>query len=248
MTDLRPGNVLVDPLHLGSPNETTLLAEESELLSAWTKWAASMGSTPAVMQINHPGRQSAPGAGTRSFFAKTVAPSAIPLDIGPGYIARAARALILGTPRALEESEIADVVAKFARAAALAAKAGFQGVQVHAAHGYLLAQFLSAKSNHRTDRYGGDARSRARIVTEVIHAVRQATPAGFCVGIKLNSADQMGGDASDVIEQVKMIVEAGVDFIEISGGSWEKTLVCPSMICRDHVANKVLDVFWYRKP
>ncbi|KKY26679.1 putative fmn binding [Diplodia seriata] len=86
----------------------------------------------------------------------------------------------------------------------------------------LTATFLTAKSNQRTDRYGGSARNRARIVVEVVEAIRKATPAGFCVGVKLNSTDRQTAEAlRDSIEQIEAIAEAGIDFLEISGGSYE---------------------------
>jgi 2,4-dienoyl-CoA reductase-like NADH-dependent reductase (Old Yellow Enzyme family) len=118
--------------------------------------------------------------------------------------------------------DIEHVVKQFVDCSRLAFKSGFQGVEIHAAHGYLLAQFLSAQSNRRTDRYGSSAEGRARIVVEIINAIRKALPSHFCVGIKLNSTDHQSREAlSDFVVQLKMIVEAGVDFVEISGGSYE---------------------------
>ena len=122
--------------------------------------------------------------------------------------------------------EIETVVSQFARAARVVADAGFDGVEIHAAHGYLLSQFLSGKVNKREDGYGGDARGRARIVAEVVRAVREETKGveGFCVGVKVNSVDFQGeGDRElrEWVEQVGVMVEAGVDFVEVSGGSFE---------------------------
>jgi 2,4-dienoyl-CoA reductase-like NADH-dependent reductase (Old Yellow Enzyme family) len=131
-------------------------------------------------------------------------------------------------------AEIETVVAQFASAARLCAEAGFDGVEVHAAHGYLLSQFLSKKTNRRGDGYGGDARARARVVVEVVRAVREATRGvlgegrGCCVGVKLNSVDPQseGGEMADCVEQLRAVVEAGVDFVEVSGGSFEDPKVC----------------------
>ncbi len=122
--------------------------------------------------------------------------------------------------------EIETVISQFARAARVVADAGFDGVEIHAAHGYLLSQFLSAKVNKREDGYGGDARGRARLVAEVVRAVREETKGkeGFCVGVKVNSVDFQGeGDRElrEWVEQVGVMVEAGVDFVEVSGGSFE---------------------------
>jgi 2,4-dienoyl-CoA reductase-like NADH-dependent reductase (Old Yellow Enzyme family) len=133
--------------------------------------------------------------------------------------------------------EIEGVVSQFARAARLCAEAGFDGVEVHAAHGYLLSQFLSSKSNRRGDGYGGDARGRARMLVEVVRAVKEATKGfkGFCVGVKLNSVDhQSEGEMRDCVEQVRAVVEAGVDFVEVSGGSYEDPKV--SLFCCSAVA------------
>jgi 2,4-dienoyl-CoA reductase-like NADH-dependent reductase (Old Yellow Enzyme family) len=89
-------------------------------------------------------------------------------------------------------------------------------------HGYLLAQFLSPKTNHRTDKFGGSPAKRAEIILRIIQRVRQATSRSFCIGIKLNSVDASSSDSmSDTIEQIGLIVEAGIDFLEISGGTYE---------------------------
>lgn len=183
------------------------------------------------MQINHPGRQSALGAGSRSIFAKTIAPSPIPLHLGDGLIARAASCVVFGCPREMKQTDIDSVIQQFAHTSRLAAKAGFQGVEIHAAHGYLLAQFLSAQTNKRTDSYGGSAAARAKIVVEVIKAIRGSVPDKFCVGIKLNSVDhQSANELKECVEQLKLIVEAGVDFLEISGGTYENTTVSTSYL------------------
>lgn len=222
------GNVQVNTTHLGGPADTAVNAHvpESRLLETWRAWAQACGSTPAVMQLNHPGRQSPYGAGTRGFFEKTVAPSAVPLRLGDGVLPSLVSRLVFGTPREMTVGEIRDTVAEFARAAALAAEAGFAGVEVHAAHGYLLAQFLSPRSNRRTDEYGGSPVKEARIVVEIIRAIREATPKGFCVGIKLNSVDHQSADAlADCMVQLEEIRKAGVDFLEISGGTYENPSV-----------------------
>lgn len=114
-------------------------------------------------------------------------------------------------------------VARFAATAALAAEAGFHGVQIHAAHGYLLAQFLSPLTNRRTDRWGGDLDNRARMLLDVVRAVRAAVPEGFAVAVKLNTADfQRGGfDEGEAVQVVEALASAGCDLVELSGGSVE---------------------------
>ncbi|OCT45019.1 NADPH dehydrogenase [Cladophialophora carrionii] len=195
---------------------------------AWKDWAKACQrhGTPAIVQLCHPGRQSPLGAGNRSFFAKTVAPSAVKMDFGPSLIERLAVSLIFGTPRELTAQEIigeGGIVDQFVAAARQSFEAGFKGVQLHGAHGYLLAQFLSPESNRRTDDFGGTPQKRAEIVLRIIRAIRQATNKEFCVGIKLNSVDAASSESvSDVIDQIRLIVECGIDFVEISGGTYEK--------------------------
>ncbi|KAL3954966.1 hypothetical protein ACCO45_010529 [Purpureocillium lilacinum] len=220
------GNVQVDVTYLGTPDDTALnhLIPRERLLESWRRWAQVTGrnGTPTIMQINHPGRQSIIGAGTRSLCAKSIAPSAVPLLLGEGIIPRAISAFVFGTPRAMTVEEIQHVVSRFAESARLASEAGFSGVQIHGAHGYLVAQFLSAKSNLRTDEYGGSPRRRARIVVEIIKAIREQVPKGFAVGLKFNSVDhQSPQELEECIEQLEDITAAGIDFLEISGGTYE---------------------------
>ncbi len=120
--------------------------------------------------------------------------------------------------------EVADVPRRFAEVAQIAREAGFTGVQVHAAHGYLLSQFLTPLVNQREDRWGGDIAARASLLLEVVRAVRAATAPDFCVSVKLNSSDfQQGGfSTEDCLQVVKWLGEASVDLIEISGGNYEK--------------------------
>ncbi len=118
---------------------------------------------------------------------------------------------------------IAEVIQRFARSAGLAERAGFSGVEIHAAHGYLLSQFLSPLSNRRSDAWGGSLENRARLLLEIVRAVRAEVASGFAVAVKLNSADfQRGGfSADDAREVVRMLDGLGVDLVELSGGSYE---------------------------
>lgn len=130
--------------------------------------------------------------------------------------------------------EIKDVIQRFVDTAVLVAEAGFDGIELHSAHGYLLAQFLAEATNKRTDEYGGSVAARAKIVVEVIEAIRAAVPAGFSIGIKFNSVDHQSPSAlRECIEQLQLIVHAGIDFLEISGGTYEDPQVskgCPRLI------------------
>ncbi|MBU3062859.1 nitroreductase family deazaflavin-dependent oxidoreductase [Nocardia sp. NEAU-G5] len=209
------GNVMIDRTQLGEPGNVAVTDERD--LGALTRWAkaAKQGGAPVWMQVNHPGRQANPLA-TRH---RPVAPSAIAPGI-PG----------MPTPRALTEAEIADLIQRFATTARVAEAAGFDGVQIHGAHGYLVSQFLSPLSNRRTDDWGGDGPRRMRFALEVVRSIRGAVGPGFAVGIKLNSADfQRGGFTED---ESRAVLEAlsteGLDLIEISGGSYES----PAMMGR----------------
>jgi 2,4-dienoyl-CoA reductase-like NADH-dependent reductase (Old Yellow Enzyme family) len=123
--------------------------------------------------------------------------------------------------REATKNEIADIVSGFAAAAARAQKAGFDAVQVHAAHGFLLSQFLSPFFNKRTDEYGGVVENRARLLMEVVVAVRDAMKAGLPILVKINSEDRLEGGFTneDMLEVCSMLENAGVDAIELSGGT-----------------------------
>lgn len=204
------GNVMVDRRALGEPNNVAL--EDESDLALLKEWAAAgtRNGTQLWMQINHPGKQSPKGLN-----AETVAPSAIPFN--------KELSAFFATPRELTDAEIRDIIARFARTAAIARKAGFSGVQIHGAHGYLVSQFLSGHHNQRTDQWGGSAENRRRFVLEVFKAIRAATGPGFPVGIKLNSADfQKGGfTEEESLDVIRALSEAGIDMIEISGGTYE---------------------------
>ncbi|KAI0543235.1 NADH:flavin oxidoreductase/NADH oxidase [Xylaria digitata] len=220
------GNVQVDLKYLGTPGDIALdfNVDSKQALQKWTSWAGACQryGTPTVVQICHPGRQSPLGAGNRSVFEKNIVPSAIGLNFGPGFIPRFITSVIFGVPKAMSIGDIQDIIDRFVKTARLAAEAGFSGVEIHAAHGYLLAQFLSAKSNQRTDDYGGSPAARAKIVIEIIEAIRDSVPKSFCIGIKLNSADhQSPEEFESCLEQITLVAAAGVDFLEISGGTYE---------------------------
>jgi 2,4-dienoyl-CoA reductase-like NADH-dependent reductase (Old Yellow Enzyme family) len=203
------GNVMVDRGQLGEPGNVVI--EDERDLDSLTRWAKSAhdGGVPIWAQLNHPGRQSNPLALGHT----PVAPSAIPLSL-PGA----------ATPRALTADEIEDIIERFATAAAVCETAGFDGVQVHGAHGYLVAQFLSPRSNRRTDAWGGDPARRMRFALEVVRRVRGRVSPGFAVGFKLNSADfQRGGFTEDESRAVvAALAREGLDLIEVSGGSYER--------------------------
>ena len=204
------GNVMIDPTALGEPRN--VIVEDEQHLDALREWAlaGAANDTHHWMQLNHPGKQS-----PRNLSPEPVAPSAIPLGAGLGSMFR--------TPRALEEAEIEQIVGRFATTARVAKAAGFSGVQIHGAHGYLVSQFLSPRHNQRTDGYGGTPHKRMRFLLEVYAAIREALGPEFPVGLKLNSADfQRGGfSEEESLGVVSAVCEAGLDLLEISGGSYE---------------------------
>ncbi|AZF48174.1 NADH:flavin oxidoreductase/NADH oxidase family protein [Pseudomonas sp. R2-7-07] len=208
---LLTGNVMIDRRALTGPGGVAL--EDEQHLDSFREWA-DVARSKAVhfwMQLSHPGRQTMANLGQQA-----LAPSAIALDLG-GF------SKLFAQPRAMTEDDIQDVIKRFATSARLAEKAGFTGVQVHGAHGYLLSQFLSPLTNQRTDRWGGPLENRARLLLEVIRAVRASVSPAFCVAVKLNSADfQRGGfDEADARAVVEMLNALPIDLLELSGGSYE---------------------------
>ncbi|HRH58712.1 MAG TPA: NADH:flavin oxidoreductase/NADH oxidase family protein, partial [Chitinophagales bacterium] len=192
-----PGNVIIE-------DETNLAA-----LQKWAK-AATQNNTQCWVQLNHPGKQAPKGLNR-----ETVSPSAIPF--------RKDMQAFFPTPRELTATEIKDLIQRFATAAAIVQKAGFSGVQIHGAHGYLVSQFLSPHHNIRTDEYGGNPENRRRFVLEIYNAMREKVGASFPISIKLNSADfQRGGfTEEESLDLIRVLSEAGMDLIEISGGTYE---------------------------
>lgn len=205
------GNVMVDHRAMTGPNGVVL--EDDAHLDRFRQWArtARAGGGHIWMQINHPGRQMPAALGQA-----TLAPSAVPMNLGS--LSRQ-----FPVPREMTEADIEDVRQRFTRSAQLAETAGFDGVQIHAAHGYLLSQFLSPITNKRQDRWGGSIENRARLLLDIVRSVRGAVSPGFAVSVKLNSADfQRGGfSADDARLVVEMLNPLGVDLVELSGGSYE---------------------------
>ena len=172
--------------------------------------AATRNGNHFWAQISHAGRQT-----MKPVNPHPKAPSAVKVGLPGGQF---------GEPVALTEPEILDLIARFAVTARACQKAGFTGVQIHAAHGYLLSQFLSPLTNQREDQWGGSLENRARMLLAAVKTVRAAVGPQFPVAVKLNSADfQRGGFAfEDSVQVAKWLEEAGVDLIEISGGTYEQ--------------------------
>lgn len=204
------GNVMIDSRAFVEPRNVVL--QDEQFLQANKLWAqaAQANGSKIIMQINHPGR-----VAVLPLLKKPIAPSAVGLDLPAMNIIR--------IPRAMTEAEILEQIKRFATTAALAVKAGFDGVQVHAAHGYLLSQFLSPLANTRTDQWGGNPENRQRILIETVRAVRQAIGKNKILSVKLNSADfQKGGLSQQESLQIALALEAeGIDLLEVSGGNYE---------------------------
>ncbi|MEH3032677.1 MAG: NADH:flavin oxidoreductase, partial [Aeromicrobium erythreum] len=152
------GNVMIDPRAVGEPGN--VVVQDDRHAADLAEWAtvAKAGGSAVLVQLNHPGRQV-----PRTLSARPVAPSAIALPGGAGVFAE---------PRELTSEEIEAIVRGFAAAAGAVTRAGFDGVQIHGAHGYLVSQFLSPLSNVRTDDWGGTPEKRRRFLLEVVRAVR----------------------------------------------------------------------------
>lgn len=204
------GNVMVDQRALGEPGN--VVVEEGADLKPLRAWAAAgtSNNTQCWVQLNHPGKQAPKGLNR-----ETVSPSAV--EFRPEMRA------MFATPRELTVDEIKDIINRFATAAAIVKEAGFTGVQIHGAHGYLVSQFLSPHHNRRTDAWGGSPEKRRRFMLEVYKAMRKAVGTEFPIGIKLNSADfQRGGfTEEESLETIVALSQAGMDLIEISGGTYE---------------------------
>lgn len=157
-----------------------------------------------VLQIAHGGRQSIPSACNGS----PIAPSPVPYPVTKL------------TPREMTEDEIREIIRSFAQAAGRAREAGFHGVQLHSAHGYLLSQFISPFTNRREDKWGGSVENRARILLEVLKACRKEVGKEFPILIKLNSDDCIGDGLKieDAVKIASMLGKAGIDAVEVSGG------------------------------
>lgn len=192
-----PGNVVFD-------DKTTL-----EAISKWAK-EGRKNNAHIWVQLNHPGKQS-----PKFISPNPVAPSIVPLG---GALEK-----YFALPKELSDDEIKEIIKDFAVAAKKVKDAGFTGVQIHAAHGYLVSQFLSPKHNIRSDKWGGPLENRMRFLLEIYNAIREEVGLDFPIGVKLNSADfQKGEFTLDECKDVaKALDNAGIDLIEISGGTYE---------------------------
>ena len=210
---LLSGNVQIEGDHLERPGNVIIDREPSEAMQrALARWAAAgtRSGNHFWAQISHAGRQC-----QKIVNPQPKAPSAVKLGLPGGQF---------GEPQPMTEEDIESVITGFARCAKVVIDAGFTGVQLHAAHGYLLSQFLSPRSNQRQDQWGGSLENRARLLLASVSRVRAAVGPSIPISVKLNSADfQRGGfDFDESLQVAKWLEQASVDLIEISGGTYEQ--------------------------
>lgn len=205
------GNIMVDPKGTAEPGNIVFDKNSNmEILKDWAKQGQQHGAK-IMVQLNHPGKQV-----PKTIAKETVAPSTIPLGNGLNKL--------FSTPRALTTSEVEELVQKFVTSAKVAKEAGFSGVQIHAAHGYLISQFLSPHDNRRTDKYGGSLENRMRFLKEIYLGMREELGKDFTIGIKINSTDfkEDGLTEEDSLKTIIELANLGLDFVEISGGTYER--------------------------
>lgn len=201
------GNTPIDRNHLEHAGNFVLDAQSDLKQVARLTTAAKSNGARILAQLAHAGRQTPQ--------AINPTPTSISTEVMdlPGY----------GLPRQASDADLQDVIDKFTQSATIAEETGFDGVQVHAAHGYLLSSALSPRINTRQDQWGGALENRVRLLLSVVRSVRAHVSPGFILAVKLNSSDfQKGGFThEDSIRVAQMLQAEAVDFIEISGGTFE---------------------------
>jgi len=210
------GNIMIDYDQLEAagnpiiPLDAPFSGERFERFRDMATQGKAEGSL-MVGQVSHPGRQV-----EDKINAKPISASDVQLK---GDIF----GMTFAQPRAATQDDINKVIEGFAHAAEYLEKGGWDGIELHGAHGYLLAQFLSPTTNQRTDDYGGSLENRARIVLQIAQAVRKRTSPSFIVGIKLNSVEfqEKGFDTEDAKKLCQLLEENRFDFVELSGGTYE---------------------------
>ncbi|CAN9337007.1 unnamed protein product [Alternaria alternata] len=211
------GNIMIEYDHLEAagnpiiPRGSKYEGERFEMFKELATQSKKHGSL-IVGQVSHPGRQVADNIQKNPISASDV------------QLEGNVMGMTFAKPRAATDEDIKNVIEGFAHAAEYLEKAGYDGIQLHGAHGYLLAQFLSPTTNKRTDKYGGSLENRARIVTEIGQEVRKRTSSNFVLGIKLNSVEfqDKGFGTEEAATLCKLLEDNSFDFVELSGGTYEK--------------------------
>ena len=202
------GNVMMDSKALNEPRN--VVVEDEKHLAEIKEWAeiSQKNGSHLWMQINHPGRQSP------KFNKEVVSASDVQLPMRSMF----------PKPRPMTENEIWKCIDGFGDCALIAKKAGWKGVQIHGAHGYLVSQLFSTLTNLRTDKWGGSLENRARFALEIYRNIRKKVGKNYPIGIKINSADFQRGafTEEESLEVIDMLSSEGIDMIEVSGGTYEK--------------------------
>jgi 2,4-dienoyl-CoA reductase-like NADH-dependent reductase (Old Yellow Enzyme family) len=208
---------MIEPDHIEAagncviPRKSSFSGERFEAFRAMAAAGKKHGSL-LVGQVNHPGRQV-----SSNLQKNHISASSVQLE---GRIMGAT----FEKPRAATKDDIDNIVNGFAHAAEFLERAGYDGIQLNAAHGYLIAQFLSCTTNHRTDQYGGSVKNRTQIVVEIAEAIRARVSSHFIIGIKLNSVEfqEKGLNPEEAREICSILEENRFDFVELTGGTYEK--------------------------
>ena len=205
------GNIMVDSKHLESAGNVVVDTDEVTEEFRNLALAGKSKGNHIWTQIGHPGRQTSRFVNMRPKSASNV---------------QLKKMGLFGRPQAMTEEDIDGVIQGFVRAARASKEAGFTGIQVHSAHGYLLSQFLSPLTNQRKDQWGGSLENRSRLLMTIIDQTRKALGPDFPIGVKLNSADfQRGGfTEEESFEVIMMLEDHQIDLLEISGGTYEKVV------------------------
>lgn len=206
----------VAPEGKAKPNQLSIACDADTIGLSAVADACHNNGIAAVCQISHAG-----GAARTSVTGLApVAPS--PMVSSQAYVAKEGD----GVPEELDEAGIARIVSAFAQAARRAQEAGFDGVEVHSAHAYLLNEFYSPLHNKREDAYGGTLEKRTRIHREVLEAVRQAVGPDFIVGVRFGGCDYEEGGATieDAVATAQVLEAAGASYLNVSGGwhAWRR--------------------------
>ncbi len=203
------GNIMVDHRYLERPGN--VVVQDKSGFAQLHQWAvaATQAGNQFWAQVSHPGRQCA-----RISSGQPLSPSEVQLKMLATF----------AKPRAMTEDDIQDAIQRYISTSLIVKEAGFTGVQIHAAHGYLISQFLSPVTNQRTDHWGGSLENRARFLLRIVKQARAALGESFPIGVKLNSADfQKGGfTLSESAQVAKWLSDEKIDLLEISGGTYEQ--------------------------
>ncbi|KAJ5490199.1 Aldolase-type TIM barrel [Penicillium expansum] len=210
------GNVMIDPEQLETegnliiPTNAPFSGERFEQYRRLAAGATANGSL-IMAQVSHPGRQT-------PYHLQPHPISASDVQLGGEVLGNT-----YGVPRAATEEDIKGVIDGFVHAAEYLDRAGYDGIQLHAAHGYLLSQFLSETTNFRKDKYGGSLTNRMRIILEIREAIARRVRPDFSIGIKVNSVEFQpnGFQPKEARELCQTLEKHEFDFVELSGGTYE---------------------------